>query len=195
MGRVKMSKGTSLKDAVAAWEKKNETKASESDQIVLSGIMPPIEKMDATLTTLAHCTKLSLSSNCIEKIGNLGGLKNLKILCLARNNIKMLNGVDGVGDTLEELWISYNNIEKLKGIHVLKKLRVLYMSNNNVKDWGEFSKLADLPVLQELVFNGNPLEEKMVADGDYLDKVKDKIKSLKKLDSTPIVREEDDDEE
>ena len=34
-----MSKGTSLKDAVAAWEKKNETKASESDQIVLSGIM------------------------------------------------------------------------------------------------------------------------------------------------------------
>ena len=43
-----MSKGTSLKDAVAAWEKKNETKASESDQIVLSGIMPPIEKMDAT---------------------------------------------------------------------------------------------------------------------------------------------------
>lgn len=43
-----MSKGTSLKDAVAQWEKKHETKAAESDQIVLSGIMPPIEKMDAT---------------------------------------------------------------------------------------------------------------------------------------------------
>ena len=109
-----MSKGTSLKDAVAQWEKKHETKAAESDQIVLSGIMPPIEKMDATqvplnqsqqnrdfrLTTLVNCTKLSLSSNCIEKIGNLGGLKNLKILCLSRNNIKMLNGVDGVGGTL-----------------------------------------------------------------------------------------------
>ena len=94
---------------------------------------------------------------------------------------------------LDELWISYNNIEKLKGIHVLKKLRILYMSNNNVKvtnsayttssnelarlplthsfqDWGEFSKLADLPMLQELTFNGNPLEVTMQADGDYLDK-------------------------
>ena len=83
------------------------------------------------------------------------------------------------------------------------------MSNNNVKvsqvlieyklllrtqDWGEFSKLADLPVLQELVFNGNPLEEKMVADGDYIEKVGDKIKSLKKLDATPIVRDEEDEE-
>ena len=84
------------------------------------------------------------------------------------------------------------------------------MSNNNVKvsqilieyklqlrtqDWGEFSKLADLPVLQELVFNGNPLEEKMVADGDYIEKVGDKIKSLKKLDATPIVRDEEDEEQ
>lgn len=34
----------------------------------------------------------------------------------------------------------------------------------------------------------------MVADGDYYDKVKDKIKSLKKLDARPIVRDEDDDE-
>jgi len=68
------------------------------------------------------------------------------------------------------------------------------MSNNNVKDWGEFSKLADLPMLQELTFNGNPLEVTMQSDGDYLDKVKDKIKSLKKLDSTPIVREDDDEE-
>ena len=68
-------------------------------------------------------------------------------------------------------------------------------SDDLLQDWGEFSKLADLPVLQELVFNGNPLEEKMVADGDYLDKVKDKITSLKKLDATPIVRDEEEDDE
>ena len=43
---------------------------------------------------------------------------------------------EGVGDTLEELWISYNLIEKLKGVNCLKKLKVLYMSNNLVKDWG-----------------------------------------------------------
>jgi dynein light chain 1 len=59
-----------------------------------------------------------------------------------------------VGDTLEELWISYNLIEKLKGVGVLKKLKVLYMSNNLVKDWTEFSKLQDMPNLEDLVFVG-----------------------------------------
>lgn len=59
-----------------------------------------------------------------------------------------------MGDTLEELWISYNLIEKLKGVGVLKKLKVLYMSNNLVKDWTEFSKLQDMPNLEDLVFVG-----------------------------------------
>merc|ERR1712062_574702 len=151
-------------------------------------------KIDASLLTLGACQKLSLSTNAIEKIANLNGLKNLKILCLSRNNIKNLNGLEAIGESLDELWISYNSIEKLRGIHVLKKLRVLVMSNNNVKDWGEFTKLADLPNLAELTFNGNPLEEKMQADGDYHEKVKDKINTLKKLDAVPIVREDEDDE-
>lgn len=78
----------------------------------------------------------------------------MKILSLARNNIKNLTGLEPVGDTLEQLWISYNNIEKMKGINVLRKLKVLYMSNNFVKDWSEFQKLADLPVLEDLLFVG-----------------------------------------
>ncbi|XP_015763852.1 PREDICTED: dynein light chain 1, axonemal-like isoform X2 [Acropora digitifera] len=86
--------------------------------------------------------KLSLSTNCIEKIANLNGLRNIKILSLGRNNIKNLNGLEAVADTLQELWVSYNNIEKLKGIGVLKKLKVLYMSNNQVKAWDEFQKLV-----------------------------------------------------
>jgi hypothetical protein len=62
---------------------------------------------------------------------------------------------EGVGDTLEELWISYNLIEKVKGVGVLKKLKVLYMSNNLVKDWAEFNKLQDMPSLEDLLFVGN----------------------------------------
>ena len=93
-----------------------------------------------SLLTLANCSYLSLSSNAIDKITNLNGLKKLKTLVLSRNNIKNLNGLDAVGDTLEQLWISNNNIEKLKGVHVLKKLSVLFMANNVVKvtpDWSE----------------------------------------------------------
>merc|ERR1712141_366062 len=105
---------------------------------------------DASLSTLSACEHLQLSTNAIEKIANLNGLKNIKILSLGRNNIKSLTGLEAVSDTLEELWISYNLIEKLKGINVLKKLKVLYMSNNAVKDWAEFGKLADLPCLNDL---------------------------------------------
>ena len=82
---------------------------------------------------MANCTYLSLCSNAIDKITNLNGLKKLTVLVLSRNNIKNLNGLDAVGDTLEQLWISNNNIEKLKGVHVLKKLSVLFMANNTVK--------------------------------------------------------------
>jgi len=189
------AKGTSIKEALAKWEEKHGKKAAESDEIKLYAQLPPIEKMDASLSTLSLCEKLSLSTNCIEKIANLNGLKNLKILSLGRNNIKNLNGLEAVGDTLQELWISYNNIEKLKGIHVLKKLKVLYMSNNQVKDWGEFNKLAELSSLAELVFVGNPIEEKHSADGDWMDRVSKSLKSLKKLDGQPIIKNEEDEDD
>jgi dynein light chain 1 len=156
--------------------------------------LPPIEKMDASLSTLAACEKLSLSSNCIDKITNLNGMKALKILSLGRNLLKNLTGLDAVADTLEQLWISYNNIEKLKGIAVLKKLKVLYMSNNNVKDWVEFQKLAELPALEDLLFVGNPLEEKHSTEGDWRDKALARLPKLKKLDGVPVVSQEGEDE-
>jgi len=109
---------------------------------------------------------------------------------------------------LEQLWISYNNIEKMKGIHVLKELKVLVMSNNNVKDWGEFNKLADLKKLEELVFNGNPLEEKHKDEGNWIEMASEKVQrlgviqkmflkysfSLKKIDGTPIIRDDPEEE-
>uniref|UniRef100_A0A452TUH4 Dynein axonemal light chain 1 n=1 Tax=Ursus maritimus TaxID=29073 RepID=A0A452TUH4_URSMA len=177
------AKATTIKEALARWEEKTSQKPSEAKEIKLYAQIPPIEKMDASLSTLANCEKLSLSTNCIEKIANLNGLKNLRILSLGRNNIKNLNGLEAVGDTLEELWISYNFIEKLKGIHVMKKLKILYMSNNLVKDWAEFVKLAELPCLEDLVFVGNPLEEKHSADGNWIEEATKRVPKLKKLDA------------
>lgn len=130
----------------------------------------------------------------IEKIANLNALKSLKILSLGRNYIKSFTGLEAVGETLEELWISYNIIEKMKGINVLKKLRVLYMANNCVKDWTEFVKLADVPCLEELLFVGNPIEEKLSAEGVWRDDVCKKLPKLRKLDGVPVVRDEQDDD-
>jgi dynein light chain 1 len=43
-----------------------------------------------------------------------------------------------------------------------------------------------LPILEDLVFVGNPLEEKHTADGDWRKQVAVKLKSLKKLDGNSI---------
>ncbi|XP_034419547.1 dynein light chain 1, axonemal isoform X1 [Cyclopterus lumpus] len=186
-----MAKATTVKEALAKLEEKSGEKVSESKAIKLYGQVPAIEKMDASLSTLTNCEKLSLSTNCIEKITNLNGLKNLRILSLGRNNIKSLNGLEVVGETLEELWISYNLIEKLKGVQSMKKLRVFYMSNNLVKDWVEFVRLADLPCLADLVFVGNPLEEKHSAEGTWMDEASKRLPNLRKLDGTPIIKQEE----
>jgi dynein light chain 1 len=63
-------------------------------------------------------------------------MDNLTILSLGRNLIKKIENLDGVADTLEELWISYNLIDKLTNIEKLTKLRLLYMCNNKVRTNG-----------------------------------------------------------
>ncbi|XP_065222276.1 dynein axonemal light chain 1-like isoform X2 [Planococcus citri] len=142
--------------------------------------------MDSNLGNLVNCEKLSLSTNMIEKITGLVGMKHLKVLSVGRNYIKSFAGLDSVADTLEELWISYNFIEKLKGIDVLKKLKVLYMSNNLVKEWAEFNKLQECPCLEDLNFVGNPIHDTL-EDAEWRIEVHKRLPNLKKLDGEPIV--------
>ncbi|KAG7281678.1 hypothetical protein CRUP_008053 [Coryphaenoides rupestris] len=117
------------------------------------------------------------------------------VVSQCHSNHSAVINMEAVGDTLEELWISYNLIEKLRGIHVMRKLKVLYMSNNLVKEWGEFVKLADLACLVDLVFVGNPLEEKYSAEGTWMDEASKRLPRLKKLDGTPVIKAEDDEGE
>jgi dynein light chain 1 len=122
-----MAKPTPLKEALKALEAKEEQPKEELEDVKLYGFMPPIAKLDASLSTLKKCKKLSLSTNTIDKITSVSGMDSLEILSLGRNNIKKIEGLDGVADTLKELWISYNNIEKLAGVEKLKALEVLFM--------------------------------------------------------------------
>ena len=124
---------TSIKNALKKWEEANKKKAAEATEIKLIGLYPPIEKLDGPFHILINCEKLSLSTNMIVNIQNLQVLKNLRILSLGRNLIKSLQGIEGVSDTLEQLWISYNVIDKLKPIRNLTKLKTLYMAHNTVR--------------------------------------------------------------
>ncbi|XP_050297974.1 dynein axonemal light chain 1 [Anthonomus grandis grandis] len=186
-----MSKPTTIKDAIKRWEEKHQgEQISEALEVGFQFQWPPIEKMDNSLSVLQKCRKLSLSTNMIEKIAGISALKNLKILSLARNYIKSFSGLEGVADTLEELWISYNFIEKVKGVQVLKKLKVLYIGNNMIKEWGEYVKLQDLPCLEDLLFVGNPLYDSMEESVWKQEAIK-RLPNLKKLDGEPVVRDEE----
>lgn len=46
----------------------------------------------------------------------------------------------------------------------------------------EFVKLAELPCMEDLVFVGNPLEEKHSAEGNWIEEATKRVPRLKKLD-------------
>ncbi|XP_055389553.1 dynein axonemal light chain 1 [Condylostylus longicornis] len=185
-----MSKATTIKEALKRWEDRTHQNSAEAKEIDLQFQWPPIEKMDATLGNLVNCEFLSLSTNMIEKIYGLSGMKNLRILSLSRNYIKNISGLESVAETLEELWLSYNLIEKLKGLNCLKVLKVLYMSNNLLKDWSEFNKLIEIATLEDLLLVGNPLTEGMDEPSFRAECIK-RLPTIKKLDGEPVVRDEE----
>merc|ERR1712100_762718 len=139
MGRA-ASRMTSCRDAIKAFEgnmerNKKAEKADEAKYVKPYGMYPPITKIDpAALSMLKACEHLALSSNNIDKIGNLAGMENLKILSLGRNLIKKLDNMDGLGNKLEQLWMSYNQLSSLAGVEKLKCLKVLFAGNNKIGD-------------------------------------------------------------
>jgi len=192
-----MAKATTVKEAIKAYETLKMVKATEAEKVELYGQVPPIEKMDATLSTLKACQHLSLSTNNIEKISSLSGMDCLTVLSLGRNLIKKIENLDGVADTLEELWISYNLIDKLTNIEKLTKLRVLYMSNNKIASFGEIEKLASIETLEDILFVGNPIFESTGTDqckvkSEWRIEVLKRLPNLKKIDGVPVDVEEKD---
>lgn len=172
-----------LRDAVKAWEEKTGQKVGEAEQIMLYGWVPPIEKMDTTVAQMKNCKRLALSTNCIDRIGGLQGLVSLEILSLSRNQIKRLENLEAVAPTLEQLWLSYNNLTSLAGIEKLKKLKVLYCGNNKISSWSEVDRLKELPELEDLLLQGNPLEKNSKDNGEnWRIEVLRRLPTLKKLD-------------
>lgn len=78
-----MAKATTCKDAVRRWEEKHEMNAAEATEVLLCFQWPPIEKMDNSLAVLTSCTKLSLSTNMIEKIS---GISKFSFFLLPKND-------------------------------------------------------------------------------------------------------------
>lgn len=100
-----------------------------------------------------------------------------------------------MADTLEQLWISYNLIEKLNGIEKLQKLKVFYASNNKIKDWTEVARLANLPLLEDVVLRGNPIKREDMDIQVYVNEVKKRVPGLKILDGEGVGGDDEGEEE
>ena len=150
--------GMPLREAIRKWEAKHGISPQEATEVALYCQLPnPIEKLDNEINQFENCEKLSLSTNAIIQIVPMQRLKNLKILSLARNNIKRIQNLEDVAATLEQLWLSYNQIERLDNLAPLQKLHTFYISNNKVRNWEEVAKCSHLADLQTVLFLGNPI--------------------------------------
>ena len=147
----------SLREAIRRWETKTGISPQEATEVNLICQLPqPLERLDNEINQFENCEKLSLSTNAIIQIVPMQRLKNLKILSLARNNIKRIQNLEDVAATLEQLWLSYNQIERLDNMAPLQKLHTFYISNNRIRSWEEISKCSQLADLKNVLFLGNP---------------------------------------
>lgn len=153
--------------------------------------IPPISKLDNSLNTLKNCEQLSLSTNSIDRLIPLSGMKKLRILSMGRNQLKKIEKLDDVSDSLEELWLSYNLISSLDGLSNLSNLTTLYLSNNLIKSWDELDKLANLPKLKDVLFFGNPFYEGLTKEEQRLEVLK-RVPNVMKIDGDMVKQTERD---
>eukprot|EP00750_Incisomonas_marina_P012573 INCI1701.1.p1 GENE.INCI1701.1~~INCI1701.1.p1 ORF type:complete len:206 (-),score=31.14 INCI1701.1:102-719(-) len=184
--------GNATKNVLRAWEAAHGSPSS-AKVVKINAQNPPLTKLDDKIlnAVLTNCLQLSFSTNAIEKMPQLR-LPNLRILSLGRNCIKKLE-LKGLEPTLEQLWLSYNEIDKLDGIENMRNLCVLYMSNNKISKWGELSKLAHLPELDELILFGNPIYSECPDLATARVEVLKRVPQISKLDNrlvTPLEREQ-----
>jgi len=179
---------TTVATAIKNWEVKSGEKAVDAKAVKLYAQIPPIQKLDNSLNQLVCCEQLSLSTNSIDRLVSLAGMKKLEILSVGRNRLSKIEKLDDNRDTLKQIWASYNFISSLDGLTGLKNLEILYLSNNKISKWEEISKLNACTKLKDVLLVGNPIYEGL-SEHDRRIKVLQCLKdhpSLSKIDNEII---------
>lgn len=98
------------------------------------------------LKKLTNLEYLDLSGLNLKSITDIGNLKKLRVLYLARNQISNLDPLKKL-TKLEVLSLNGNQITSVTGLSYLTNLRELYISENKIKSISSLSKLTKLEKL------------------------------------------------
>jgi hypothetical protein len=105
---------------------------------------------------LPQAEYLRLSFRSLLKIQNLDVLRSLKHLKLDNNGITVIEGLDCLASTLEQLDLSFNAIESMDGLDALARLTDLSLFNNRIK---QVAVIDACPALQCVSLGNNLLED------------------------------------
>lgn len=117
-----------------------------------------INNLDASLEFTPCLQTLDLSHNKIQNAQPLNCLSHLEFLNLSFNRLESLPSFSSnITNRLQVLILRNNYIEDIQELAVLSKLKQLDLANNCLMNHAALGPLSNLPLLQCLVLQGNPL--------------------------------------
>ena len=134
--------------------------------------------------------QLKLSGSNVATVRDLGLLRNVQVLWLARSGVHDLEGISAL-PVLRELYAAFNNVSDLSPLMGAEHLQVLDLEGNAIDDPAEVQYLAFCEELQSLTLLDNA-----VADAaDFRAQVAAALPRLELLDDEPLPRRSGDADE
>eukprot|EP00257_Ricinus_communis_P024869 XP_025012283.1 protein phosphatase 1 regulatory inhibitor subunit PPP1R7 homolog isoform X2 [Ricinus communis] len=104
---------------------------------------------------LSGLEELVLRDNKLMKIPDVTIFKSLLVFDVSFNEIRSLNGLSKVSNTLKELYVSKNEVTKMEEIDHLYQLQMLELGSNRLR---VMENLQNLTTLQELWLGRNRIK-------------------------------------
>lgn len=106
---------------------------------------------------MQNVEEVHLNENRLRTVANLSSLYHLNHLNLRGNLIDSLKDWHMKLGNIETLNLSCNKLVSLAGLSRLRSLKSVDLSWNQIDDFNEIDEIAQLPVIENVGLNGNPL--------------------------------------
>ncbi|CAG5131179.1 unnamed protein product, partial [Candidula unifasciata] len=110
-----------------------------------------------SIQLIPNVEKLNLSHNSIESIQNLQWLCALTHVDLSHNNIRHADSLHTKMGNIKCIRLAHNELESLHGFAKLFSLQILDVSFNKIATIEDLKYVSQLPCLEELSLEGNPV--------------------------------------